>query len=78
MKNFGKKVSARRFMSFLFVAFVWSFFIRCFRGVLLFLHNIFLILFHTVLVFVLVFIFDVKFLQVSRFDSLIVLRALAL
>ena len=44
---------------------------------LLFLPDIFLIIFHTVLVFVLVFIFDVKFFQVSRFDSLIVLCALA-
>ena len=65
-------------MSFLLVAFVWSFFIRCFSGVLLFLLNIFLIIFHTDLVFVLAFIFDVKFFQVSHFDSLIVLRALAL
>ena len=65
-------------MSFLFVAFVWSFFIRCFSGVLQFLPDIFLIIFHTVLVFVLVFIFDVKFFQVSHFDSLIVLHALAL
>ena len=48
----------------------------CFRGVLLFLPNIFLIIFHTVLIFELVFIFDEKFLQVSRFASLIVLRAL--
>ena len=46
---------------------------------LLFLPDIFfLIIFHTILVFVMVFIFDVKFFQVSRFDSLIVLCALAL
>ena len=45
---------------------------------LLFLPDIFLIIFHTVLVFVLMFIFDVKFFQVSHFDSLIVLCALAL
>ena len=47
-------------------------------GVLLFLPNIFLIIFHFVLVFVLVFIFYVKFFQVSCFDSLIVLCALVL
>ena len=45
---------------------------------LLFLPDIFLIIFHTVLVFVLVFIFDVKFFHVSHFASLIVLCALAL
>ena len=50
-------------MSFLFV---WSFLIRCFRGMLLFLPKIFLIIFHTVLVRP---IFDVKSFQVSRFDS---------
>ena len=60
-------------MSFLFVAFVWSFFIRCFGGGGVFLPLFLKIIFHTVLVFVLVFIFDVKFFQVSCFDSLIVL-----
>ena len=65
-------------MSFLFVAFVGSFFIRCFRGVQLVLPDILLIISYTVLVFVLVFIFDMKFFQVSRFVSLIVLQALAL
>ena len=54
------------------------FFTRCFRGVLLFLPDIFLIIFHTVLVFVLASIFDAKFFYVSCFASLIVLCALAL
>ena len=54
------------------------FFIRCFRECCYSYPIFFLIIFHTVLVFVLMFIFDVKFFQVSHFDSLIVLCALAL
>ena len=45
---------------------------------LLFLPDISLIILNTVLVFVLVFIFDVKFFQVFCFDSIFVLHALAL
>ena len=74
-KEFWEKVSARFTMSFFLSLFLV--FYKVFQGVLLFLHDIFLIIFHTVLVFALVFISDEKFFQVSHFDSLIVLHALS-
>ena len=70
MKSFGKRFLLGGLLSFLFDLVSR----RCCYSY----PTSFLIIFHTVLVFVRVFIFDVKFFHVSRFASLNVLCALAL